>query len=113
MIVSSKALDTGVNLALTPVGSGPYKLVSSGPQGANYERNEDYYDKSQNQFAKAAVVPIVASARVRPDDRQEVRPSEDSRKHPRTVQGVAAAVPVRPGSGPPSRANRPAAARGR
>ncbi|MEO8752148.1 MAG: ABC transporter substrate-binding protein [Casimicrobiaceae bacterium] len=59
MIVSSKALDSGVNLALTPVGSGPYRLVSSGPQGANYERNDDYYDKSQNQFAKASIVPIV------------------------------------------------------
>jgi len=58
MIVSAKALDSGVNLALNPVGSGPYKLVSSGPQGANFERNEGYFDKSQNQFAKLALLQI-------------------------------------------------------
>ncbi|MEO8004536.1 MAG: ABC transporter substrate-binding protein, partial [Betaproteobacteria bacterium] len=59
MIVSAQALDKGVNLGATPVGSGPYRLVSSGPQGANFERNEDYFDKSANQFAKVSIVPIV------------------------------------------------------
>ncbi|HSV83261.1 MAG TPA: ABC transporter substrate-binding protein [Ramlibacter sp.] len=59
MIVSGKALDAGVNLDLAPVGSGPYKLVSSGSQGATYERNEDYFDKSQNQFAKVVISPVV------------------------------------------------------
>lgn len=59
MIASAKALDGGVNIALTPVGSGPYKLVSSGPQGAVYERNEAYWDKSLNQFAQVTLAPIV------------------------------------------------------
>ncbi|MEO8754855.1 MAG: ABC transporter substrate-binding protein [Casimicrobiaceae bacterium] len=59
MVASGKALDSGVNLSLTPVGSGPYKVVSSGPQGATYERNEAYFDKSQNQFAKVTIAPIV------------------------------------------------------
>lgn len=59
MIVSGKALDDGVNLSLTPVGSGPYKLVNSGPQSATYERNEAYYDKSQNQLAKVTIGQIV------------------------------------------------------
>jgi peptide/nickel transport system substrate-binding protein len=58
MIVSAKALDSGVSLGTAPVGSGPYKLVSSGPQGATYERNENYYDKSQNQLAKVSIAPI-------------------------------------------------------
>jgi peptide/nickel transport system substrate-binding protein len=57
-IVSAKALDGGATLALNPIGTGPYKLISSGPQGASYERNEDYFDKSQNQLAKVAIVPI-------------------------------------------------------
>jgi len=61
MIVSAKAIDGGVDLANNPVGTGPYKLVSSGPQGANYVRNEDYFDKSQNQFAKLAIIPIADS----------------------------------------------------
>jgi len=65
MIVSAKALDDHVDLSLNPVGTGPYKLVSSGPQGAIYERNEDYWDKSQNQFAKLNILPIVdANARI-------------------------------------------------
>jgi peptide/nickel transport system substrate-binding protein len=59
MIASGKALDSGVNLSLNPVGSGPYKLVSSGAQGATYERNEAYFDKAQNQFAKVTIAPIV------------------------------------------------------
>jgi len=59
MIVSAKALDDGVDLSTKPIGTGPYKLVSSGPQGAIYERNEDYFDKSQNQFAKVNLGPIV------------------------------------------------------
>jgi peptide/nickel transport system substrate-binding protein len=58
-IVSAKALDDNVKLALNPVGSGPYRLVSSGPQGATYERNEDYFDKSANQLARVVVSPIV------------------------------------------------------
>jgi len=61
MIVSSKAIDGGVNLAEMPVGSGPYKLVSSGPQGANYERNDNYFNKEQNQFAKVSITPILDS----------------------------------------------------
>jgi len=59
MIVSAKALDDGVDLSTKPVGTGPYKLISSGPQGASYERNEDYFDKSQNQFARVIIRPIV------------------------------------------------------
>jgi len=59
MIVSGKALDDKVDLANNPVGTGPYKLVSSGPQGAVYERNENYWDKSQNQFAKVNIIPII------------------------------------------------------
>jgi peptide/nickel transport system substrate-binding protein len=59
MIVSPKALDSDVNIALTPVGTGPYKLVSSGPQGAVYERNEAYWDKSLNQFQQVTIAPIV------------------------------------------------------
>jgi len=59
MIVSGKALDDKVDLGINPVGTGPYKLISSGPQGATYERNENYFDKSQNQFAKLSIIPIV------------------------------------------------------
>ena len=55
MIVSAKALDEGVKLGETPVGSGPYTLVSSGPGGATYQRNDGYFDKSQNQFAKVII----------------------------------------------------------
>ena len=58
MIVSGKALDDGVKLAEKPVGSGPYILVASSSQGATYERNETYFDKSQNQFAKVIVQNI-------------------------------------------------------
>jgi peptide/nickel transport system substrate-binding protein len=59
MIVSAKALDDKVNLNERPTGSGPYKLVSSGPQGAVYERNEGYFNKAQNQFAKVNMGVIV------------------------------------------------------
>ncbi len=59
MIVSAKAIESGVNLSLSPVGSGPYKLVASGSEGATYSRNEEYFDKSQNQFAKVTLAPIV------------------------------------------------------
>ena len=58
-IVSGKALDENVNLSTTPVGSGPYKLVSSTSQGAVYQRNEDYFDKSQNQFATVNITSVV------------------------------------------------------
>jgi len=65
MIVSAKALDEKVDLSSAPVGSGPYKLVSSGPQGAIYERNEAYFDRSQNQFAKVSFITMVdATARL-------------------------------------------------
>jgi len=59
MIVSAKALDDKVNLNEKPTGSGPYKLVTSGPQGASYERNDDYFNKDQNQFAKVNMTLIV------------------------------------------------------
>ncbi|HSV83252.1 MAG TPA: ABC transporter substrate-binding protein [Ramlibacter sp.] len=58
MIVSGKAIDGNANLASAPVGSGPYKLVASGSQGATYERNDGYFDKSQNQFAKVEISRI-------------------------------------------------------
>jgi len=64
MIVSSKALDDGVKLGEKPVGSGPYTLVSSGSEGATYQRNEDYFDKSQNQFAKVTL-QVVADLNAR------------------------------------------------
>jgi len=59
MIVSSKALDDGVKLGEKPVGSGPYVLVSAGPEGATYQRNENYFDKSLNHFSRVTlqVVP--------------------------------------------------------